>query len=234
MLRREDRPLLVALLVLALMFGANALISLADNPNQEPASGKHHDPYEIPKLILEALEAAATVGIAGYAVRQYRASRRSSERQLRAYVYFDGPKSRLWPPANPNRVSVYADIVNSGETWARNLVIQTAIVREADIADPFENAIGGWDKRAMVPIVMGPRQSKDVQLGDVFLSEFPEIHQGFVCVHFVARITYQDAVSDPSITHETHLSRRFIVDSEGGYAFTHNATHNCADEDCAP
>ncbi len=73
---RQDRPLFVALIALALALGLNAAVSFAESQYQKGHASTDKDPYEIPKLVLEALEALATVSIAGYAVAEYAHSRK--------------------------------------------------------------------------------------------------------------------------------------------------------------
>lgn len=156
-------------------------------------------------------------------------ARESSKRELRAYVYFDGPKARWWPPTNSNRLSVLVDYVNGGQTWAHVVTVKQAVMRLAagDTRDPFESV--DWNKIQIRPIVLGPNQKFTAQMGDVPRSEFPSIASGIIKVYFAAKAEYLDAFGE---RRETRICSQLGVDSEGGYSFTFVSAHNCVDDDC--
>lgn len=159
-------------------------------------------------------------------------TRDTSRRQLRAYVYFDGPKIREWPPVDPNRLSIIVDVTNNGETWARKFTSQTGIVRmdPADTSDPF--TLVNWEENKPAPISLGPRQTLHLQVGDLTFDEGRAIRDGKLIIFAVGLLRYEDAVTVPAIARRTEMCRRLNVDAEGGHAFSNAVSHNCADEDC--
>lgn len=171
--------------------------------------------------------AFATCVIAAFAFFQIRESRLSSERQLRAYVYFDGPKARKIP--NPDRLNIYVTIVNGGVTWARNVVTHVGLGVRDDELDPFEGA--NWNELHAVPAVFGPSQTLDLHIADIPFTDFAAIRGGQSRVYVIGRVRYFDAFSDTT-ERRTEMSRRLIIGDDGGCSFSHMQTHNCADGDC--
>jgi hypothetical protein len=190
-----------------------------------------HDPVAIVTLIL----AVITGGLAVYTALLWRSTsalvgdaKDTSQHELRPYVYFDGPKTRPWPESDPNRVSAFAYVTNSGRTWAGNLIVQSAVVRlkPEETVDPFEFV--DWSTVDSPPIVLGPSHKIDLQLGDVAFREFEAIKRGDPLVFFVARLRYDDSITIPNTIRETQISHRFTVDTENGWSFLAQRTHNTA------
>jgi hypothetical protein len=153
---------------------------------------------------------------------------KTTRAQLRAYVYFDGPTSRLWPPPpeTPNRYSIVIDIINGGATWARNMTVQRTIVKSPNEEnDPWSKV--DWGAEPGVEAVFGPQQRNSWQFGDVSAQEMDAIKAGTLWMYFVGRIRYRDTFNE---IWETHLCRRLCVDAEGHHSFTHCPAHNSADE----
>lgn len=158
-------------------------------------------------------------------------AKHTSERQLQAYVYFDGPTIVGWPRDKPNRASVRVNVVNSGTTWARNVSYQSARVpmEPGEEGDPFDKA--KWSDKTR-PFALGPGQKVELQIGDIPFAYMEAIRDGKKRMFIVGKVTYEDAVRSPPGFHQTQMSRKFRVDDEGGHSLTYMATHNCVDEDC--
>jgi len=153
----------------------------------------------------------------------------NGRKQLRAYLYIEGPHSRVWPPENPDRYSIVIDVVNSGATWARHVTVQRLRITNPP-GDPWDAV--DWDAVPATSAVFGPQQRDNWQFGDVSAQEMIDIQSGVTTMYFLARVRYRDIFSKKKVR-ETQLSRQLLVDTEGHHSFTHRATHNCADDDCS-
>ena len=159
----------------------------------------------------------------------------TARRQLRAYVSLQ-IEVRPYPPDNPNRYAFALIVTNGGKTLARNLTIQQAVVTQDpnDLTDPFDRLtqVAATNSNIISPMVLGPGQKLDLQLGEIALSQVPQLAHGQIRQCYVVLARYQDTVSPSSVTRQTQLSCRLNADLEGGVSFTYLPTHNCADEDC--
>jgi len=191
----KDKPLLLALLTLAFGLGLNAVISLAEHPNPKGANGKNEDPYEIPKLILETLEACATVGIAGYAVLQYSEGRKSSERQLRAYMCIDTVTGAY---DDAGLFSVEVKLTNAGQTPAYKADNWTAIGFRVV---PPDRGMGPGESRTPHSVMIGPGLHKTNSVSRIPTPTEIELMQAKKGAIFVwGRMDYIDAFGEPRWT----------------------------------
>jgi hypothetical protein len=158
-------------------------------------------------------------------------SEKTAERQLRAYVYLEViGRGYPPPPKIPDRCSISLIIKNSGSTWARNVRVKHGMIVDPKDADPF--AAVKWEDIKPSPIVIGPGQEIGMQFGDLSGEDPREIIGNKRKVFHVAWVTYEDVLSDPPVTRQTQLFRRFNADEEGGISFAWMPTHNCADDNC--
>jgi len=153
----------------------------------------------------------------------------SATRELRAYISLE-ITARPYPPSDPNRYAISLVVTNRGKTWARNLTLRKAIIKQdlSDKRDPFDV----MEKPAIASLPLGPGQFLDVQFGDIAYSDVPEIAKRKIRRSYVAVARYEDTVSPTAIIHQTQLSQSLNGDNEGGISFSYLSTHNCADEDC--
>jgi hypothetical protein len=115
-LKREDKPLLYALLAIVLALGLNVVASSEEHQEHRGNNPADNEPSGIPNWLWGATEAFATGAIAIFAFVQIRDSRISSERQLRAYVFPDTRKVHAVDPGQEPWLEVV--IRNSGKTPA--------------------------------------------------------------------------------------------------------------------
>ncbi len=215
-----------------------------DTQTQYTASGQ---PDEFPwwessavwTAIFTGLLTISTVGLwivtrtaANAAAQTVRTMQETAERQLRAYVYFDGPIIRGWPPEKPNRLSITVNVVNGGSTWAQNFTAQIALAKipSSERRAPFETA--QWEDHPPASMILGPGQVLDLQVGDVLPGEILAVQQGMLGIYALGWIRYEDTIAVPRIQRQTQMSRQLNVDGEGGHSFGSTPTHNCADEGC--
>jgi len=161
---------------------------------------------------------------------------KTAARQLRAYVWVKMNSVKYPPkPKKADRIGIGFKMTNSGQTWAQNHIIQTAIIpRNFDVKyDPWDRA--QWNISS--PMVFGPHQSESFQLDNIWLRDIqnflPE-KQGADKrgVDYAIWITYEDTLAQPPIIRQTQLCQRFAADKDGGRSFSYLPTHNCADDDC--
>ena len=159
-----------------------------------------------------------------------RHAERTTQRQLRAYVWIELTMVR-YPPHRPDRIGVGFKVTNSGQTWARNLVIRKAVISRDFKAkyDPWDRAKWEGDNS---PMVLGPNQSMNLQLTDIWLTDIPGVLLGDKGFDFAIWATYNDTLTDPPVMRQTQLSQRFAADQHGGTSVAYLPTHNCADDDC--
>jgi hypothetical protein len=156
---------------------------------------------------------------------------KTSDRQLRAYVYLEVVGRKYPPPPKiSNRYAISLMVKNSGSTWARNLRVRHAMVVDPKTDEPFDFV--NWDEIKPSPMVLGPGQEIGMQYRDISGDELQEIIENKRRIFFVAWVTYEDVLSDPPIMRQTQLSRRFNADEEGGVSYSWIPSHNCADDDC--
>jgi hypothetical protein len=136
--------------------------------------------------VISAQSAQAAKQSADAAKAAVELSDRTAARQLRAYVYVKLTTVR-YPPNKPDRIGVGFEITNSGQTWARNLILRTAIIpREFKIEyDPWDRA--RWNESP--PMMLGPGQSMGLQLTNVWLSDIPAIVSGDKGFDFAVWVT---------------------------------------------
>jgi hypothetical protein len=220
----KDRPVLLALLVVALALGLNALVSLAHNPNQKSASGKNEDPYEIPKLVLEAAEAFATVSIAGYAVLQFVESRKSSERELRAYLSVVIGGAIYQERSKPLRFEARPTLLNNGATPAYKVrysaiakiipdTIAPTYAFKIPAAPPVsQSSVGPKENRILSAVY--PRLIRD--------SRVPTVMAGAgVALWVWGIVEYEDAFQNPRYT-EFCQRLYWVPDGKGGFVIMGN------------
>ncbi|HEX4301238.1 MAG TPA: hypothetical protein VHZ78_00485 [Rhizomicrobium sp.] len=121
MLKPQDKPLLLALLAVAFALALNAAVSFAERPDHTSSNYPDKSPNQIPEWGWGAAEAIATGLIAVYAIRQYRASERTSKRQLRAYLtirtgFIGGQHKEVG-----HYFTHHPSLVNTGSTPAKNV-----------------------------------------------------------------------------------------------------------------
>ncbi len=153
----------------------------------------------------------------------------TAERQLRPYVWVEMTTVK-YPPKAPDRIGIGFRITNSGQTWAQNVTIRTAIIpRQFNVEyDPWDRA--QW--KVSPPIVLGPRQPLGLQLDNIWLVNIPAIFRDEKGFDYAISITYDDIVTQPPTLRRTQVSQRLNADKEGGTSFGYLPTHNCADDDC--
>ena len=153
----------------------------------------------------------------------------TANRQLRPYVWVKMTTVK-YPNIAPDRIGIGFRITNSGQTWAQNVTIRTAIIpREFKVEyDPWDRAQWKVDE----PIVLGPRQFLGLQLDNIWLRDIPAIFRNEKGFDYAIWITYDDTLIQPPILRQTQLCQRFTADKEGGTSFAYLPPHNCADEDC--
>jgi hypothetical protein len=155
----------------------------------------------------------------------------TAEGQMRAYVYLEvAGRAYPPPPKIPDRYSITLTIKNSGSTWARNVRIKHVMAVDPKEDDVFSAV--KWDEIKPHPILIGPGQETSMQFGDLSGEDLRDIIASKRRVFFLARVAYEDTLSDPPITRQTQLFRQFNADEEGGVSFAWMPTHNCADDDC--
>lgn len=79
-------------------------------------------------------------------------------------------------------------------------------------------------------MVLGPSQSLELQLTEIWLRDIPDIVDGKTGFDFAVWLTYQDTFTEHK--HQTQLVQRFAADKDGGTSFAYYGVHNCADDDC--
>jgi hypothetical protein len=160
-------------------------------------------------------------------------AKETSERQLRAYVYLEMSAFQWpFPPKNSDRWGIVVKITNSGQTWARNVVIRRAKIskEKGDLTDPWDDT--EWRRPTPEPMVLGPKQSVPLQMGDISFTDAPSIINGDRIIYFVVWVTYEDVAGPKPTVRHTQVSVRFNADAEGGTSFSFLPTHNCADDSC--
>ena len=154
---------------------------------------------------------------------------KTAARQLRAYVWVKMTTVR-YPPKEPDRIGIGFEMTNSGQTWAQNITIRTAIIPRQ-----FNTEYDPWDRaqwKVSTPMVLGPHQSVGLQLDNIWLTDIPSILLGNKGFDYAIWITYEDTLTQPPILRQTQLCQRFNADKEGGTSFAYLPPHNCADDNC--
>ncbi len=111
--------------------------------------------------------AIGTIALAMLSQMQVSEFRNQGQRELRAYV-FTGLTPIAYPPDAPTRFAISLDITNAGKTWARKLIVKTAIVKKNT-----EWRSASW--RTSGPMVLGPNQTFRLQCDEVSFADLSKI-----------------------------------------------------------
>jgi hypothetical protein len=164
-------------------------------------------------------------------------ARDTAQRQLRAYVYAEVVPSKY--KAKPDEPWIWAISIflkNTGQTWARNVVVFKSVVpREFGKRDydPWDRA--KWNDDDADPTTLGPGQTRTLQFHTIDPADIPSYVEGAekrVGIDFVVHVEYEDTVSDPSVIHQTQVAQRFRADGQGAVSLDFLPKHNCVDNDC--
>ena len=141
-----------------------------------------------------------TLILAVFAFAQFGETRRSSERQLRAYIYPDGTYIQLWDdmnpqplPARPGCLHVTVSVKNSGQTPAHGVLHWGALtVRNVADEDQLEppaklEVVSPANVGAGVPLL------KSTWSGTVSPADIHDIETGVKAIYVYGKVEYLDA-----------------------------------------
>ena len=175
----------------------------------------------------------STDNLWGVTDKTLRHAERTTQSELRAYVYIVMTTVGYpFPPQVPQFIGIGFKITNSGQTWARNLVVRKErIDREFGVEyDPWDRV--NWDEMKTQSMVLGPGQTIGMQLTDHPITVIPEVANQTIGWDYAVWVTYEDTVTDPPIPRQTQSLVRLGADHHGGTSFQMLPGHNCADDDC--
>ncbi len=172
--------------------------------------------------------AGGTIWLACLSQRQLKEFRGQELRELRAYVSASLTPIK-YPPDAPNRFAISLDITNGGKTWARKLILRTAIVKKN-----VDWQSANWHTSG--PMVFGPSQTLHLQFAEVPFDDLKTIEKNDAGPNYFISVQYGDVVSDKPVSWYTQLAAHLRADTEppgpGHVSLAYFPTHNCADTDC--
>lgn len=151
----------------------------------------------------------------------------------RAFVYFNDPGVRKWPPppSEPDRWAISIKIFNAGNVPARNVTIRHACptpVEPEKIDAPYQSA--DW-KKTPLPNVIGPHQDFSAQGCEFTTKEIEEAKLGKRIIFIAMETIYFDGF-DFKTPRVTQMTRQLNIDTRVGYSLSFVDPHNCSDDDC--
>lgn len=165
----------------------------------DPVSG-----LALANTIIQAVIGAFTVVVAGAASAQWWQTRRSSERQLRAYVFAETftiqDSSQLDPPQGPYRPIAHVSLKNSGQTPAYNL-LHWAALDVRPLSEEERLTVPPLQKVSVTHLPPGGMSMRLLRLDRVLSeSEITEIRQMTRAIYVYGRIEYEDALGRKRFT----------------------------------
>jgi hypothetical protein len=185
-----------------------------------------------------------TMGLAGIALVTaaifyctMKGAETSSERQLRAYVFFDAANLvlRPWQPniPKPDRLSIDVNIANNGATWGSHFAAYATIIWQPpdNHSDPFDAV--NWNSMLRDLGTVAPKQNMIFNVGVISADEMKELQPGGTRrAYAVGLLRYIDVVSSHPIVHQSQMLLRISVDGDGLPRYDLMGKHNCSDDDC--
>jgi hypothetical protein len=169
-----------------------------------------------------------TIALAVLSQIQINEFRGQGLRELRAYVFASLTPIK-YPSDAPTRFAISLDITNAGKTWARKLILKTAIVKKNT-----EWQSANWHNSG--PMVLGPTQTFRLQFDEIQFADLAKIEKTDAGPNYFISVQYGDVISNPPALWQTQLALHLRADTEppgpGHVSFGYFTMHNCADTDC--
>jgi hypothetical protein len=225
-LTKQDKPLFCALMAVAVCLFLNFALALAApqpvaQPKQQPKTESEQEPQRTNPFWLRTSfwEMFATGVIAIYAIRQYREGKKSSERQLRAYLSVVIGGGTYQDRLKGLRFDAQPMILNNGATPAYKVrysaiakIIPDAIAAKYDFKIPAvppisQASIGPKENRSMTAVYKWT--IPDARAAKVFAGDK-------IALWVWGAVEYEDAFGNPRYT-EFCQRLMWLADGKGGW-----------------